>query len=73
MVIPAPAPLPVVNAPQFLSYVAADTEEYRRKNDNRAVNKTLSISSWLNTLAEQAGVNFSQVLLDALREKLHVG
>lgn len=70
--IPVPAPLPVVNLPQFSSYIAADTDEYRRKNDKRAVKKTLSIPSWLNTLAEQADVNFSQVLQDALREKLHV-
>ena len=70
--IPAPSPLPAVTAPQFANYIAADTDEYRRKNDNRAVKKTLSIPSWLNAQAEQAGVNFSQVLQDALREKLNV-
>lgn len=70
--IPAPSALPTVTAPQFANYIAADTDEYRRKNDNRAVKKTLSIPSWLNALAEQAGVNFSQVLQDALREKLNV-
>ena len=70
--IPAPTALPTVAAPQFANYIAADTDEYRRKNDNRAVKKTLSIPSWLNAQAEQAGVNFSQVLQDALREKLNV-
>lgn len=70
--IPAPTELPVVAAPQFANYIAADTDEYRRKNDNRAVKKTLSIPSWLNAQAEQAGVNFSQVLQDALRDKLNV-
>lgn len=70
--IPAPTTLPIVAAPQFANYIVADTDEYRRKNDNRAVKKTLSIPSWLNTQAEQAGVNFSQVLQDALREKLNV-
>lgn len=59
--------------PQFVNYVVADTDEYRKKYDNRAVKKTLSIPSWLNIQAEQAGVNFSQVLQDALREKLNVG
>lgn len=58
---------------QFVNYVVADTDEYRKKHDTRAVKKTLSIPSWLNTQAEQAGVNFSQVLQDALREKLNVG
>lgn len=70
--IPAPSALPAVTAPQFANYIAADTDEYRRKYDNRAVKKTLSIPSWLNAQAEQAGVNFSQVLQDALREKLNV-
>lgn len=71
--IPTPTLLPLVSAPQFTSYIVADTDEYRRKYDNRAIKKTLSIPSWLNAQAEQAGVNFSQVLQDALKEKLSVG
>lgn len=55
-------PLPT----QFVNYVVADTDEYRKKHDTRALKKTLSIPSWLNTQAVQAGVNFSQVLQDAL-------
>lgn len=70
--IPAPSVLSSVLAPQFINYIVADTDEYRRKYDNRAVKKTLSIPNWLNTQAEQAGVNFSQVLQEALKEKLHV-
>lgn len=70
--IPAAAPPPPAAAPQFVSYVYADTDAYRRKNDNRAVKKTLSLPNWLNTQAEQAGVNFSQVLQDALKEKLSI-
>ena len=62
-----------VSAPQFTNYIAADTDEYRKKYDNRAIKKTLSIPSWLNTQAEQAGVNFSQVLQEALKEKLQIG
>ena len=50
----------------IVSYVAADTEEWRRKFDNRAIKKTLSIPSWLNAKAEKAGINFSQVLKEAL-------
>lgn len=70
--IPAPSHTLQVEPPQFVNYVYADTDEYRRKNDSRAVKKTLSIPSWLNAQAEQAGVNFSQVLQDALKERLHV-
>lgn len=70
-VIPAATELPRVGAPQFANYVIADTDEYRRNHDNRAVKKTLTIPSWLNAQAEAAGVNFSAVLQDALKERLN--
>ncbi len=71
--IPPAAPAAAAEAPRFISYVIADTDEYRRKQDNRAVKKTLSIPIWLNDQAERAGVNFSQVLQDALKTQLHLG
>lgn len=70
--IPPVSVLPPVKAPQFINYVYADTGAYRKKNDSRAVKKTLSIPSWLNTKAEEAGVNFSQILQEALKERLGV-
>ena len=68
--IPAPSPSIATKEPQFLSFVVADTDEYRRKYDSRAVKKTLSIPNWLNTKAEQANINFSQVLQEALKDRL---
>ncbi len=50
--------------------VDVDLDEYRRKNDNRAVKKTLSIPSWLNESAISQNINFSAVLQEALKEKL---
>lgn len=47
--------------------VKADTAAYRRRVNNRAVKKTLTIPQWMNEAAERQGVNFSQVLQDALR------
>ena len=44
----------------------------RMEIENRAVKKTLSIPQWLNAMAEDAGVNFSQVLQSALKEVLGV-
>ena len=38
----------------------------------RPVKKTLSIPGWLNDAAESAHINFSGVLQDALKEKLHL-
>jgi len=68
--VPAPSEKLTVTHPQFINLVIADTEKYRRENSNRAIKKTLSIPSWLNAKAEQAGVNFSQMLQDALKEHL---
>ena len=56
----------------FVAMVDMDMLAYRQKHDNKAVKKTLSIPQWLNTLAEREGINFSNVLQKALRERLHV-
>ena len=68
--IPAPSEELTVEPPQFINFVVADTEKYRRENNNRAVKKTLSIPSWLNAQGEKSGVNFSQILQDALKSYL---
>ena len=52
--------------------VLADTDAWRRANSSKAVKKTLSIPQWLDTAAQVRGVNFSQVLQDALRAQLGV-
>ena len=46
--------------------------EYRRRNSSRAVKKTLSIPEWLNEAAVREGVNFSQILQEALISKLGI-
>jgi predicted RNase H-like HicB family nuclease len=57
---------------QFVSFIAADTDEYRQQNDTRAVKKTLSLPAWLNHQAEKANAPFSQILQQGLKEYLHV-
>lgn len=57
---------------EITSLVSADTVEYRRFFDNKAVKKTLTIPNWLNTLSERENINFSAVLQDALIEKLNL-
>ena len=49
--IPEPSEKLTAKEPQFVSLIVADTNLYRSENDNRAVKKTLSIPSWLNTKA----------------------
>ena len=57
---------------ETLTLVAADTDEWRRANDTRAVKKTLSIPSWLNAQAEKANAPFSQILQQGLKEYLNI-
>lgn len=72
--IPAPSEIQDIDhGPEsFINLIDVDTTQYRRENDNRAVKKTLSIPSWLNSRAEKAGVNFSQILQDALKSHLDI-
>lgn len=56
----------------ILTFVVVDFDEYRRKNDMRSVKKNCTIPSWLNYEAEKAGVNFSQILQNALMKELNV-
>lgn len=57
---------------QFISFVNINMEEYRKKFNNKAIKKTLTIPAWLNFLAEKNDINFSKVLQDALKEKLDI-
>lgn len=56
----------------FLVLVEFDLVEYLKNTSDKAVKKTLTIPSWLNNLAEQNNVNFSNVLQNALIEHLNV-
>lgn len=73
---PIPEPTPIekvaIGKDEFVSLIYADTIEYRKKFSNRSVKKTLSIPAWLNTIAEQNNVNFSNVLQNALMDQLHI-
>jgi predicted RNase H-like HicB family nuclease len=70
--IPAASDSLSVEAEETFTLIAADTDEYRRANDTKAVKKTLSIPSWLNYEAEKANAPFSQILQQGLKEYLRV-
>lgn len=56
----------------IVNLVSVDVAEYAKKHFERSVKKTLSIPAWLNDAALAKGVNFSQVLQQALKEQLHL-
>lgn len=56
----------------FVNMVTVDVDEYARKHFEKSVKKTLSIPQWLNDMAVEKGINFSQVLQQALKEQLDI-
>lgn len=56
-----------------IAIIEFDMLEYQKKHNSRAVKKTLSIPEWMNEQALSMGLNFSQVLQEALLQKFKVG
>jgi len=56
---------------ETLILVKINLKSILKKYDDKAVKKTLTIPSWLNKLALEQNINFSQVLQNALEEKLN--
>lgn len=72
--LPVPSQPNQINVEEgVLVIVEFDMLEYMRKHNSKAVKKTLSIPEWLNEEAIAMGVNFSQVLQEALMAKLDIG
>lgn len=54
----------------FCVVIEFDLLSYQKKHNSRAVKKTLTIPEWLNEAAVSMNINFSQVLQDALIQKV---
>lgn len=55
-----------------LSLVDIDFDVYRRKIDMKTVRRNVTLPNWLNREAEEAHINVSKVLQEALMTKLGV-
>ena len=54
----------------FVNLVTVDVAEYAKTHFEKSVKKTLTIPAWLNERAIAKGVNFSQVLQEALISRI---
>lgn len=54
----------------FVNIVTVDVAEYAKIHFEKSVKKTLTIPAWLNDAALAKNLNFSQVLREALMEKV---
>ena len=71
--IPAPTEIDKLTPEEgILVIVEFDMLEYQKKHNSKAVKKTLNIPEWLNEEEMALGVNFSQVLKEALMNKLNI-
>lgn len=72
--IPSPTPLSMVplNTNERAVLVDVFMPSVRMAHLNRSVNRTVTLPAWLNAAALEHNINFSQVLQEALRERLDV-
>ena len=54
----------------FTNMVSVDVKAYAKEHFDKSVRKTLTIPAWLNTAAQEEGINFSKTLQEALMSKL---
>lgn len=56
----------------FASFVNVDLMGYRMRYDSRAVNKTVTLPSWLDKIGREHNINFSYLLQDAIKRELNI-
>ena len=61
-----------VSDDEFCVVIEFDMLAYKKRTNSKAVKKTLSIPEWLNEEASALGINFSQVLQEALMQKVGI-
>ncbi len=54
-----------------IALISVDMVAYMRKYHSKVIRKNVSIPEYLAVLAKEQGINASQVLTEALEEKLH--
>ncbi|MBQ8935524.1 MAG: type II toxin-antitoxin system HicB family antitoxin [Oscillospiraceae bacterium] len=71
--IPAPSPVQSFRPAENEAVMLVDVymPAVRLAENNRSVSRTVTLPAWLNAAALANGVNFSQVLQDALKQQLH--
>lgn len=57
---------------EFINDIRCDTLAYRKMYNNKSIRKNVTLPEWLNEEAEALKINFSQVLQDALMQKLGI-
>lgn len=67
--VTAPVDIEVTNG-DFSCLIEFDLLQYRKTHNSKAIKKTLTIPEWLNEAAIAQNINFSQVLQEALLQRI---
>ena len=72
--IPTPTPLSEVQTEKNERAVLIDVymPSIRLAHINRSVSRTVTLPAWLNAKAVENGINFSQLLQEAIKSHLHL-
>ena len=71
--IPSPSTVsPAHSGDDIVTLVDIDIDAFRRASDRRTVRRNVSLPSWLDTAARDAGINVSAVLVSALKAELFI-
>lgn len=72
--IPTPTPLKDIHCAknEQVTLVRVYMPSVRLAEVTRAVNRTVTLPAWLNAAALEHNLNFSQLLQEAIKKKLHV-
>ena len=55
---------------EFITLIDVDINDYLRRKETKSVIKTVSLPQWLAIMAEEAGISYSQVLQETLKDRL---
>lgn len=56
----------------IVNMVSVDVDAYAKEHFEKSIRKSVTIPNWLNKEAEDAGINFSKTLQEALISKLNL-
>ena len=73
--IPMPSSPEQITVPQeaTLAMIKADTLAYRKLHDQKTIRRSITIPNWLDTLARERNINFSQLMQNAIRRECGIG
>ena len=72
--IPAPSPLSDIHTEESQTAMLIDVymPAIQMAQENKSVSRMVTLPAWLNAAALEYNINLSQVLQEALKERLHV-